>query len=221
VLDPAEKRAALDAIVEHSVRGRAAEARPPNELELTATRVLALPIQEASAKIRSGPPIDDPDDLAYPAWAGVIPLRAAPGAPIPVSESPADRQPSACVRKRATDQVWPIREERREELLLTTDVARLDVDTIHRFLSEGSYWAQGVTPDAIERALRGSLCVGVLRPEASDELVGFARAATDGATFVYLMDVFVLEAYRGRGIGKWLIGFLRGLPEHWMEMVVR
>jgi uncharacterized protein len=78
-----EKLLALEAIVEHIVPGRSAEARPPNENELKATTVLALPIDEASAKIRSGPPQDDEEDHALPIWAGVIPLVTEAQAPQP------------------------------------------------------------------------------------------------------------------------------------------
>jgi hypothetical protein len=75
VEDPAQKLDALRAIVEHVSPGRWAEAREPNANELKATSVLRLPIAEASAKIRSGPPIDDEEDYALPIWAGVLPLR--------------------------------------------------------------------------------------------------------------------------------------------------
>jgi hypothetical protein len=74
VEDEQEKLAALEAIVEHIVPGRWAEARRPSENELKATAVLALPLEEASAKIRTGPPVDDEDDYALPVWAGVIPF---------------------------------------------------------------------------------------------------------------------------------------------------
>lgn len=78
-----EKLLALEAIVEHIVPGRSAEARPPSENELKATTVLALTIDEASAKIRSGPPQDDEEDYALPIWAGVIPLVTEARAPQP------------------------------------------------------------------------------------------------------------------------------------------
>jgi uncharacterized protein len=80
---PAEKLAALQAIVEHIVPGRWSEARPPTEKELKATTVLALAIDEASAKVRSGPPIDDEPDYDLPVWAGVIPIASQAGAPQP------------------------------------------------------------------------------------------------------------------------------------------
>jgi hypothetical protein len=83
VTDPAAKEAALDAIVEHVMRGRTADVRRPTPLELKATTVLSLPIDEASAKIRSGPPVDDEEDYALPCWAGVLPLALVPGTPVP------------------------------------------------------------------------------------------------------------------------------------------
>jgi nitroimidazol reductase NimA-like FMN-containing flavoprotein (pyridoxamine 5'-phosphate oxidase superfamily) len=83
VEDPAEKRAALRAVVEHIVPGRWDDVRAPTENELKATSVLALPIDEASAKIRSGGPLDDEQDHALPAWAGVIPLTNTARSPEP------------------------------------------------------------------------------------------------------------------------------------------
>jgi nitroimidazol reductase NimA-like FMN-containing flavoprotein (pyridoxamine 5'-phosphate oxidase superfamily) len=76
-----EKLAALEAIVEHIVPGRWADVRWPTENELKATSILALPIEEASAKIRSGPPLDDEEDYSMDVWAGVIPLASGPMAP--------------------------------------------------------------------------------------------------------------------------------------------
>jgi uncharacterized protein len=78
--NPAEKLAALEAVVEHIVPGRWAHVRPPSENELKATAVLALGIEQASAKIRTGPPLDDEEDYALDAWAGVIPLVTGIGA---------------------------------------------------------------------------------------------------------------------------------------------
>ncbi|MEA2334921.1 MAG: uncharacterized protein QOG40_1411 [Solirubrobacteraceae bacterium] len=79
----AEKLAALEAIVEHIVPGRWSEARTPTENELEATSVLALPIAEASAKIRTGPPLDDEEDYGLPVWAGVIPIVSEAREPQP------------------------------------------------------------------------------------------------------------------------------------------
>lgn len=82
VTEDEEKLRVLDALVEHVCRGRSAEARKPNESELKQTMVLRLPIEEASAKVRTGPPVDDEEDYALPVWAGVLPLRLTPSAPL-------------------------------------------------------------------------------------------------------------------------------------------
>lgn len=79
---PGEKLDALRAFTEKILPGRWGDARRPNEKELKATSILRLPLAEVSAKIRTGPPEDDAPDYALPVWAGVIPLRLAPGAPI-------------------------------------------------------------------------------------------------------------------------------------------
>jgi nitroimidazol reductase NimA-like FMN-containing flavoprotein (pyridoxamine 5'-phosphate oxidase superfamily) len=78
----AEKRRAFDAVVEHSVAGRSAVVRPANDLELRKTLVLRLPIDEASVKVRAGGPVDDPEDLGLPVWAGVVPVRLERGEPV-------------------------------------------------------------------------------------------------------------------------------------------
>jgi len=79
VTDRDEKYAALQAFTDHVVPGRWAEVRPITEPELKGTAVLALPIEEASAKVRTGPPLDDEDDLSWPVWAGVVPLVTTAG----------------------------------------------------------------------------------------------------------------------------------------------
>ena len=81
--DAAEKRQALHALVEHVAAGRTADVRPPADGELAATLVLRLPIEEVSAKVRTGPPVDDEADYARPGWAGVLPIALTPGVPIP------------------------------------------------------------------------------------------------------------------------------------------
>jgi nitroimidazol reductase NimA-like FMN-containing flavoprotein (pyridoxamine 5'-phosphate oxidase superfamily) len=83
VTDPAEKDRALGAIVDHVVPGRAADCRPANPEELRKTTVLRLRLDEASAKVRTGGPIDDAEDLGLPHWAGVLPLAVVPQAPEP------------------------------------------------------------------------------------------------------------------------------------------
>ena len=82
VTEEAEKRAALDRIVEHVIPGRTRDARGANDKELRQTMVVGLPLNEASAKIRSGPPKDDDEDLELDVWAGLIPLRTVAGDPV-------------------------------------------------------------------------------------------------------------------------------------------
>ena len=81
VLDPDEKRRSFEALVEHVARGRWTTARQPNDVETRTTRVVAVPMEEVSAKVRVGPPIDHEEDLGLPVWAGVIPLRTVSGPP--------------------------------------------------------------------------------------------------------------------------------------------
>ena len=83
VTDPVEKLEALRLLSEHILPGRWAESRQPNEKELKATLVMRLPIEEFSAKVRQGDPIDDEEDYAFPTWAGVIPLEVVAGRPVP------------------------------------------------------------------------------------------------------------------------------------------
>jgi len=97
----------------------------------------------------------------------------------------------------------------RDEFLLSTDPARLDVDAIHAFLSS-SYWAAGIPRAVVERAIAGSICFGLFH---GPRQIGFARVITDRATFAYLADVYVLEEYRGHGLGTWLIEAVSAHPD--------
>ena len=85
VTDRDEKLRAMQRVVDHVVPGRWDDARRPNDGEIKGTTILALPLDEASAKIRSGPPTDDDADLELPVWAGVIPLQLEPSDPIPAA----------------------------------------------------------------------------------------------------------------------------------------
>ncbi|MGW6643319.1 hypothetical protein C9J60_22425 [Streptomyces sp. A244] len=82
VTDPEEKRQALDALVDHVVPGRSADSRPANKKELAATAVIRLDLDEVSAKLRTGGVNDEPEDLALPHWAGVVPVRRTYGTPV-------------------------------------------------------------------------------------------------------------------------------------------
>ncbi|MEU3470491.1 pyridoxamine 5'-phosphate oxidase family protein [Streptomyces sp. NPDC048387] len=86
VTDEAERRMALDALVDHVVPGRSADSRPANAKELAATAVIRLDLNEVSAKLRTGGPNDDAEDLDLPHWSGVVPVAPAYGTPVPAAE---------------------------------------------------------------------------------------------------------------------------------------
>lgn len=92
----------------------------------------------------------------------------------------------------------------------STDKALLNLPYIHAFLSERSYWAPGVPVDIVRRSIENSLCVGIYE---NKKQVGFARLVTDLATFGYLADVFIDEAYRGKGLSKALVAFIFSFEE--------
>lgn len=93
---------------------------------------------------------------------------------------------------------------------ISTDPTRLNLPLIHRFLSEQSTWALGIPLATVQRAMQGSLCFGAYLSGAQ---VGFARVITDGATFAYLCDVFVLPEHQGRGYSKRLMEAVMAHPE--------
>jgi GNAT superfamily N-acetyltransferase len=92
---------------------------------------------------------------------------------------------------------------------ISTDPARLDFDAIHGYLQR-SYWSPAVPRGVVERAAANSLCFGVYNRE---EQVGYARVITDFTVIAYLADVFILESYQGRGLGKWLVQTMLAHPE--------
>ena len=94
---------------------------------------------------------------------------------------------------------------------ISTDAARLDVDAVHAWLAEESYWAVGREREVTERAIAGSICVGAYG--GGGEQAGFARVVTDRATFAWLCDVFVFDAHRGRGLARAMVQFVMDIPE--------
>jgi len=102
-----------------------------------------------------------------------------------------------------------------ETYFITTDISKLDVNVIHRYLSEESYWAQGIPKDIVEKAIQHSISFGLFYKDDANNLtqIGFARLVTDRATFAYLADVFVLKEYRGKGLSKWLMKIIQLHPE--------
>lgn len=99
---------------------------------------------------------------------------------------------------------------RKDQYTIDTDPERLQLDVIHRFLSEESYWAQNRTLEQTRRAVENSICFGLYEGEKQ---IGFARVVSDRATFAYLGDVFVLSEYRRLGLSKWLMSVMIEHPE--------
>jgi GNAT superfamily N-acetyltransferase len=112
----------------------------------------------------------------------------------------------------------PVRREwSRGEYTISTDPARLDLDLVHEFLAQRSYWAREIPRPVLERSIDHALCFGLYGAAAQ---VGFARVVTDYAVFAYLGDVFVVESHRGRGHGTARPG-ARPLPPRWLIAVAR
>jgi GNAT superfamily N-acetyltransferase len=103
---------------------------------------------------------------------------------------------------------YDVRELTFGDYLISTDPARLDVESIHAFLTR-VYWSEGISRDLVERASRGALCFGIYHLTGQ---VGYARIITDAATFAYLSDVYVLEEHRGRGLSKALMRCIMDHP---------
>jgi N-acetylglutamate synthase-like GNAT family acetyltransferase len=93
--------------------------------------------------------------------------------------------------------------------LISTDRSKLDVDVIHRFLAR-SYWAEGIPRETVMRSIENSLCFGVYD---NPKQIGFARVISDFATYAYVADVFILEPYRERGLGKELMASIMAHPD--------
>jgi GNAT superfamily N-acetyltransferase len=92
---------------------------------------------------------------------------------------------------------------------ITTDPAKLDATAIHAYLSR-SYWSEGISRAIVEKAIANSICFGLFH---GAEQIGFARVVTDCATYAYLCDVYVLEEFRGKGLGVWLMECVMSHPE--------
>ena len=101
-------------------------------------------------------------------------------------------------------------EWQRGEYLISSDPARMDIDSVHRFLSDEAYWSPGVPEDVVRRAIAGSIVFGLYH---GSEQVGLARVVSDRATFAWLCDVYVLREHRGHGLGKWLMECVKAHPD--------
>lgn len=96
------------------------------------------------------------------------------------------------------------------DFLISDDRKLLDLDLIHQYLSQESYWAKGIPKDVVKRSIDHSVCFGIY---TNQHQIGFARVVTDQATFAYLADVFILEEYRGKGLSKWLVETIHLHPD--------
>ncbi len=96
------------------------------------------------------------------------------------------------------------------EFEINDDRSRLQIDVIHTFLSEKSYWAKSRTIEQTKTAIENSICFGVYHGTLQ---IGFARVVSDHATFAYLGDVFIVEEFRGRGLSKWLMETILAHPK--------
>ena len=101
-------------------------------------------------------------------------------------------------------------EWRRDSFTISTDCERLDFDRVHAFLST-SYWSPGISREAVERAARHSFVFGLYADaEHGSQQAGYARVLSDTVAFAYLLDVFILEPYRGQGLALWLVQMILG-----------
>ena len=98
----------------------------------------------------------------------------------------------------------------RDEYIISADPSRLDLDLIHNYLCNESYWATGRSREVVKRSIENSLPFGIYKNEAQ---VGFARIVTDYATYAWVADVFVLPEHRGRGLSKWLMEVILAHPQ--------
>jgi GNAT superfamily N-acetyltransferase len=94
---------------------------------------------------------------------------------------------------------------------ISTDKTKLDVPAIHDYLCNRSYWAKGISLADVQKSIDHTMCFGLY--DEAEKMLGFARVLTDHVAFMYLMDVFVLEDYRGQGLGKMLVQHIVEHPE--------
>jgi GNAT superfamily N-acetyltransferase len=108
-------------------------------------------------------------------------------------------------------------ESTRDNFFISTDKEKLDVKTIHAYLSQESYWAKNIPLSVVQRSIEHSYCFGVYMRNENETTfflqIGFARVITDQATFGYLADVFINEKYRGLGLSKWLMETIMGCQD--------
>lgn len=104
----------------------------------------------------------------------------------------------------------------KNDFVISTDTEKLDIDMIHDYLCNESYWAKNITVGIVKKSIEGSCCFGLYQINKEDpsvfKQVGFARVITDQATFGYLADVFIIPGYRKQGLSKWLMETIMDHP---------
>jgi GNAT superfamily N-acetyltransferase len=105
-------------------------------------------------------------------------------------------------------------EVQQNNFCISTNKSKLNIDIIHNYLCNESYWAKNIPVQTVKKSIKGSYCFGLYENKNSIlTQVGFARVITDCATFGYLADVFILESYRGKGLAKWLMETILNCPD--------
>ncbi|MGB5460492.1 MAG: GNAT family N-acetyltransferase [Eudoraea sp.] len=97
-----------------------------------------------------------------------------------------------------------------KEFRISTDIREMDIDLVHDYLSKQSYWAKGRGKEEVVKSMENSICFAVFDGNAQ---IGFARLVTDYVVFAWLMDVFVINEYKNKGVGRFLMDFIMNLPE--------
>lgn len=98
----------------------------------------------------------------------------------------------------------------KDRFCISTDEMKLDIDSVHEFLSTKAYWCLNIPKETVRKSIENSLCFGVYD---GDKQIGFARVISDFSTIAYLGDVYILEEYRGNGLSKWLMEIIMNHPE--------
>jgi N-acetylglutamate synthase-like GNAT family acetyltransferase len=108
-----------------------------------------------------------------------------------------------------SEEAKALHEYHKDVFRVSTNRDLLDIEVIHSFLSKTAYWSRGIPKELVIKSIRNSLCFGLYE---HDKQIGFARVITDYTTYATICDVFVLEAYRGRGLGQWLMECVVSCP---------
>jgi GNAT superfamily N-acetyltransferase len=97
------------------------------------------------------------------------------------------------------------------EYVISTDKSKIDVEAVHDFLCNRSYWAKGRSLERVKKSIDNSICFGMY--DAGENMLGFARVVSDKVVFAYLMDLFIYEEYRGKGLGTKLVKHIVEYPD--------